>query len=491
MKRNRPCTRHNSECDQGSALLMVLILMTVGSIIAVGLLTYASALFDTQPALHEQNAATEAVKSGTRMAIALQRDFGPSACFATSTNWTLNGFNVNASCTTVTSFATGANRYGAITTLNSGTTANISTPSWAGSTTTALTGNILVNTGTSIAPLSSNFVNDGSTAWKNTAQQWWQMAGDNPTEKSWIYPQLPQIPSFERPGSQAMIGNCSLYFPGRYLGTTPLTLNGGAHYFSSGVYYFERPLVITGGAQVVFGEGSYAGCAVDAQSAYAATAPKSHEITGKGATLLLGSGASLTVQESSALFNRRVSTSTTRGSEGVAIRTVNFGQSNSTVVIPSDTVRLPNGTTTPIAAHSIIPVTNATPVTYVSSTLAPSTSWGIDIRLNGTSSLTNRFLVDGYIFVPNTGFRATSTTATYEFGMTGGVVTTKLQLALMLAPSKGITAFKVGVISQTVQRKLRFTVSTTGGVRRSVSTAVLEVHTDKSYAINSWVINQQ
>ncbi|KGA07148.1 MAG: hypothetical protein GM46_9250 [actinobacterium acAcidi] len=489
MKCTKHSTENNSAGDRGSALLMVLILMTVGSIIAVGLLTYARVLLDTRPALHEQNAAAEAVKSGTRMAIALQRDFGPSACFAASTNWTLNGYNVNSSCTTVTSYATGANRYGTITTLNAGTTADISTPSWAGSMATALTGNILVNTGTSADPLSSNLINDGSTTWNNTAQQWWQMAGDNPSGTSWVYPQLPQIPSFQRPGSQATIGTCSLYFPGRYVGTTPLTLNGGAHYFASGVYYFERPLVIAGSAQVVFGEGSYAGCAVDAQAAYASTAPKSHEITGKGATLLLGGGASLTVQESSVRFNRRVSTSTTRGSEGVSIRTVNFGQSNSSVVIPADTVLLPDGSTTSITAHSIIPVANATPVAYVSSTLAPSTSWGVDVRLNGTSSFANRFLVDGYIFVPNTGIRATSTTAAYEFGMTGGVVATKLQLALTLAPSKGTTAYTVGVISQTIQRKVRLAVSTTDGIRHAVSTAVVEVHADKSYAINSWVVD--
>lgn len=480
---------HKAELDRGSALLMVLILMTVGSIIAVGLLTYARVLLDTRPALHEQNAAAEAVKSGTRMAIALQRDFGPSACFAASTNWSLNGYNVNSSCTTVTSYTTSANRYGTITTLNSGTTADISTPSWAGSTTTALTGNILVNIGTSTNPLSSSLINDGSATWNNTAQQWWQMAGDNPTGANWVYPQLPQIPSFERPGSQASISACSLYFPGRFLGTTPLTLNGGTHYFASGIYYFQRPLVITSGAQVVFGEGSYAGCAVDAQAAYASTAPRSHEITGKGATLLLGGGASLTVQESSVRFNRRVSTSTTRGSEGVSIRTVNFGQSNSTVVIPADTVLTPDGTTTPIAVHSIIPVANATPVAYVSSTLAPSTSWGVDVRLNGSNSFANRFLVDGYIFVPNTGVRATSTTATYEFGMIGGVVATKLQLNLMLAPSKATSAYIVGVISQTIQRKVRLAVSTTGGIRQAVSTAVVEIHADKSYAINSWVVD--
>ena len=67
----------SSERDQGSALLLVLILMVAGSIIAIGLLTFTRVLLDTRPALHEQNAAAEAVKSGTRMAIALQRDFGP------------------------------------------------------------------------------------------------------------------------------------------------------------------------------------------------------------------------------------------------------------------------------------------------------------------------------------------------------------------------------------------------------------------------------
>jgi len=482
-------TEQNTDRDQGSALLLVLILMVVGSIIAVGLLTYTRALLATRPALHAQNSAAEAVKSGTRLAITLQRDFGPSACFTASTNWSLNGYNVNSTCTTVTSYTSGANRYGTITTLNSGTTANISTPSWAGATTSALSGKILINTGTSTTPMSSNFSNDGSTSWSSIAKQWWQLAGDNPTGIVWNYPQLPQIPSFERPGSQASIGTCSLYFPGRYLGSTPLTITGGTHYFASGIYYFERPLIITGGAQVVFGEGSYGGCAVDAQAAYASAAPKSHEITGKGATLLLGGVATLTVQDSSVRFNRRVSTSTTRSSEGVSIRTVNFGQSDTSVVIPADTVLLPDGTTTPIASHSIIPVANATPVSYISSTLAPSTTWGVDVRLNGTLSTTNRFLVDGYIFVPNTGVRATSTSAAYEFGMTGGIVTSKLQLALSLAPSQGISSYKVGVISQIIQRKVRLAVSTTGGVRQAVSTAIIEVHADKSYAINSWIVN--
>jgi hypothetical protein len=44
-------------------------------------------------------------------------------------------------------------------------------------------------------------------------------------------------------------------------------------------------------------------------------------------------------------------------------------------------------------------------------------------------------------------------------------------------------------VSQTIQRKVRLAVSTTNGTRQAVSTAIIEVHADKSYAINSWVID--
>ena len=52
-------TKQKSERDHGSALLLVLILMVVGSVIAIGLLTFTRVLLDTRPALHEQNSAAE------------------------------------------------------------------------------------------------------------------------------------------------------------------------------------------------------------------------------------------------------------------------------------------------------------------------------------------------------------------------------------------------------------------------------------------------
>ena len=78
---------------------------------------------------------------------------------------------------------------------------------------------------------------------------------------------LPRLPTFERPGSQSTIGSCNLYYPGRYLGSTPLVLSGGNRYFASGIYYFERPLQITDGVPtIVLGEGRTRGCSFDADA---------------------------------------------------------------------------------------------------------------------------------------------------------------------------------------------------------------------------------
>lgn len=480
---------HRVERDQGSALLMVMILMVVGGIIATGLLAYSEAVIRARPALHDRVAAAEAVKSATRMAITLQRDLGPSDCFATTTNWTIADTSVTTTCSTISSYTTGRGRAGTVITANGGGATNIVTPSWAGNVSTALSGEVTVNTGAQGGATSNVLTrgSNGSFGWTPSNIGWWQAVGDLEGTTR-VYPTLPQVPSYSRPGSQASIGTCLLYFPGRYLGTAPLTLTGGTHYFASGVYYFERPIVVTAGAQVVFGEGLHSGCAVDAQAAYASTAPKSHEITGKGATILLGDIATLTVQDSSFRVNRRVSTASTRGSEGMAIRTVNFGQSNASVTVPADTVRLPDDSTVPVANHSIVPIANSTPVTYRTSVLSPTTAWAVDVRLSGSNITSNRFIVDGYVFVPNAGVRVTGNSSTFAWSASGGLVATRLENTLALAPSVP-SNFVTGVVSETIQRRVRLTSTVDGSDSDTTSIAVIEVHTDRSYAINSWVID--
>jgi len=483
--------------DSGSALLMVMILMVVGGVIATGLLTYSQAVIRARPALHERIAGAEAVKSGTRMAITLQREFGPSDCFTRSVRWTIADTAVTATCSSLSSYTTGRGRIGTIITANGGGPSSIVTPSWAGNVSTALLGDVSINTG-ALGSSSSSLLSRGvagAFVWTPTNTGWWQMVGDLDGSTR-AYPALPQVPSYSRPGSQAAIGSCVLYYPGRYLGTTPMTLTGGTHYFASGVYYFERPIVVSGGAQVVFGEGLHSGCAVDAQAAYASTAPKSHEITGKGATILLGDVATLTVQDSSVRINRRVSTASTRGSEGVSIRTVNFGQSNASVTIPADTVLLADGSTSPVATHSIVPIANSSPVSYRTSSLVPATAWAIDVRLSGSNVSANRFIADGYVFVPNAGVRVTGNSSAYALSTTGGVVAMRVEHSMNTAPSVA-NNYATGIVSETIQRRVRLSViedsdmdsDMNSGAPGAVSTAVLEVHSDRSYAINSWVID--
>lgn len=482
-------TANDRERDRGSALLMVMVLMVVGGVIATGLLTYSQAVIRARPVLHERTAGVEAVKSATRMAVTLQREFGPSDCFASTARWDLADTAVTATCTTMSSYTTGRGRVGTVVTANGGGPFNIVTPTWTGNVSTALSGEVAVNTGT-VGVASSSLLTrgaNGAFTWTPSGSGWWQLVGDlDGNARS--YPALPQIPSYSRPGSQASIGTCTVYFPGRYTGTTALTLSGGSHYFASGVYYFERPIVVTNGAQVVFGEGRHPGCVVDAQAAYAATAPKGHEITGKGATILLGDVATITVQESSVRINRRVSTASTRGSEGVSVRTVNFGQSNASVTVPADTVLLADGTTSPVATHSIVPIANSTPVSYRTSALSPATAWAIDVRLNGTSVTTNRFIADGYVFVPNAGVRVTGNSAAYAMSTVGGVVATRLEHSTTQPPAT-TGNYATGVVSETIQRRVRLSVTEDATDNAATSIAVLEVHADRSYAINSWVID--
>lgn len=318
------------------------------------------------------------------------------------------------------------------------------------------------------------------------AEPWWSFAGDRSGGGARSYPSLPQLPTYERPGSQAKIGSCNLYYPGRYLGSTPLELNGGTHYFASGIYYFERPLRISGGAVVVMGEGRTAGCSVDADAAFVPTAPRSHEITGKGATLLLGGGGTLSVtgDGTQLRMNRRVSSSTTRGSEGLAIRSVSFGVSTADVEIPADTVTRADGSSVAAASHSVTVSSSATPATYRATTAAPTDAI-VTVQVGNGSA----FDVDGYVFTPQARLDVSGSAASYRVRLNGGVVASRVRLALERAPDNPAANWFLGVQSEPIQRQVRLDAVANVDGRRISSTATMEVNIDRSYAINSWTVD--
>ena len=86
--------------------------------------------------------------------------------------------------------------------------------------------------------------------------------------------------------------DCRVLFPGIY--KNPVLLDQDADYFfTSGVYYFEDTVTVTGNADVVVGMGSADGCVSDQEAAfYAISGPSSHEVSGLGATFLFGSNRS-------------------------------------------------------------------------------------------------------------------------------------------------------------------------------------------------------
>ncbi len=550
--------------DEGSVLPMILALMVVGSLGVVALLTFATTLFINRPPIEVRDQTFWSAKSAMSMAMTLQREHGPDGCYPGPYAFTLNGFTADVTCTpTGNYFGTGRGRFALITTSNdfeaeqlagSGTGAavkpivgdvllNGGSFSAAGAdigvqaSTTGVLADVLTSNYTSAAtptaryndptvaptvppaPVATDCANPAiaptmafpgpGTAWTPTcqAQPWWELAGDLNSASTYDYPELPPLPAYLRPSvPQATVGACNVYFPGRY--PDALTLGAGEHFFPSGVYYFENPVTLAPGARVVAGEGRWSGCTFDAEAAFAPTAPSFHAITGKGATFVLGGNASIDSNNASLRINRRVSDSTSRGTETVAIRSVNFGAAPTApapVEIPDDIVYLAdaydpansacNATLSTFtclqraADHSVQPTASAPTATYTASTLTPSdTIISID-QSSGTAS-SNQFVTDGYVFVPNSKISFSGgTNADYRLRVSAGIVASSAEFAYGVLPSNASNWF-VGVLDEPIQRQLElFARVTAPNGQRTESRAIMEVNIDESYAINGWTVD--
>lgn len=430
--------------DEGSVVVMALVILLLGSLAVSTLTAFHVAVIRSRVPLDRRTALENRADSALSLALTTSRRRGyDSTRTCPPPPPQLVDVTVTIECQPQD--ATGRHLVsGLVTTLNSSTLESQTLPSWSGSTANAIQGAIAINTGTLGSPATS-FLADrrlpnstGSTTWRSATTSWSAVASSHDIDTPRTYPPLPPLPTFERPGSQALIGSCNVYFPGRYLGSSALVLTGGLHYFASGVYYFERSLTITSGARVVMGQGDVAGCADDSAAASTSRSPRRHEISGRGATLLLGGAARVVVQESSLAINSRLD------EVDISLRTVGFGTSTSTAVIPADSVRLANGSLVPAATHTVVPPESTTSFAYVASTLAPSTALALDVRLNGTNPETNRILIAGQIFTPHAGVRITSTTASYAVALAGGLVTTRLTTSLSLAPSGTGSGYLIG-----------------------------------------------
>jgi hypothetical protein len=349
---------------------------------------------------------------------------------------------------------------------------------------------------------------------------WWQRVGDAPANtEAFQYPRLPALPLYDRDNkSVTQTSTCKMLYPGRY--DDALTLTGAGnmqYYFASGIYQFMNTVTISAGAKVVFGEGRVGGCAVDSDLALDPTALTNHAITGKGATILLDGAGRLVVQNSSLTINRRISTPATRGSEGIAIRTVNTGTSTADIQVPRDTVQpseYPCVYTTPgvcavpfapnpadsakamdIGAYSVLLKGTSTPLKYTGSSLAQNTD-AVLLDFTGTSSVSQSgFETDGYVFVPNAQFTLKTPTSggfqtDYFFRARNGIVASRVQLDTKKLPTSPTSNWFLGVQAQPTRLKVSLTArATSPSGRQSVSRAIVEVRSNGAYAVNSWTVD--
>ncbi len=549
---------------------MILALMVVGSLGVVALLTFATTLFINRPPIEVRDQTFWTAKSAMSMAMTLQRENGPDGCYPGPYAFSLNGFTANVTCTpTGNYFGTGRGRFALITTGNDFDTQQL-VGSGVGAIVKPIVGDVLVNGGSfddsgcrsrragvddrcglanvltsnyastatpgaryndptvvptvppapPAVPVATDCIQPGDPSddglprpghcWSNTcqAQPWWELAGDLNTALTYDYPELPPLPAYLRPSvPQATVGSCNVYFPGRY--PAALTLGAGDHFFPSGVYYFEDALTLAPGARVVAGEGRWSGCTFDAEAAFAPTAPSFHAITGKGATFVLGGNGRIVSNDASLRINRRVSDSTSRGTETVAIRSVNFSAAAPTapaaVEIPDDVVYLADvydaansacdaslSTTTCLQRaidHSVQPTTSAPVASYTASTLTPSDTI-VSIDQSGGTASSNQFVTDGYIFVPNARVEfGGAANDNYRLRMSAGIVASSAEFAYDLLPSNASNWF-VGVLDEPIQRQVELFASVTApNGQRTESRAIMEVNVDESYAINGWTVD--
>ncbi|HEY5874228.1 MAG TPA: hypothetical protein VIT64_02960, partial [Ilumatobacteraceae bacterium] len=126
----------------------------------------------------------------------------------------------------------------------------------------------------------------------------------------------------------------------------------------------------------------------------------------------------------------------------------------------------------------------ATPAKYGATTVIPTANV-VDVT-TGTNSV---FDVDGYIFTPSSQVSISGAATAYTLRMNGGVVATRILLALQNPPATPSANWLVGVVTEPIQRQVLLQAVATVKGRQVRSTSRLEVNVDRSFAINSWTVD--
>lgn len=462
-----------SPSDQGAALAMVMVLVLLLSFIVLPLSSYALTVGRQRSATAARIASAEATKSALRVALAdpatLFRECGTNATeivpYIIPTPMLAEP--VESKC-----YLIGADVGVPLASLPWGTTTTVAgsaQPSgdWFQGTTAPTSGSANPNAWRA------------DTASRKTAQKVWM-------------PSLPAILVDPRSSTPFVMPSpypsCRVFFPGRY--SNPITISGSTPvYFTSGVYYFEQPVTITGNAKVVVGGGTSKGCVESDQVAafYATDAPDRHGISGLGATFVFGGAGRLVVDSSvagtstSLLFNKRYVSASRQAADStneVSIMTVNGvlqsgavnDLSRADLSVPASVMNQGGTAIDPAVFEPSTPVVGGGQAV-------------IDVSLTDTRTL--NLQIPGYVSVPQ-GSVSVSTTAAAAARKTVRIFGGVLAGSIDLTPDLPAT-FELGYRSPVTMRTFKIdSVATRSAVS---STGIVQIKESGVYSINSWWFN--
>ena len=322
--------RAEPSVDRGAVLPLVLVMIVLGALVVLPTMTYAVSVLRANQVEHERLTNVEAAKAGVRVAL---RD--PSDVFNLCDEANglplvadpeIDGKSVSVSCTEVSEL--GSSVYfglpasvGMIVTQVGPTEANASGIP-ADDSVDGHLATYEIATGAAPPPYPTTFDladQPGVPAWNWWSEYAWTNPLDDDDTRGVWQPALPPVPDADRESDPfEMDGfDCVVYLPGRY--DEALVLDGSHsstnYYFASGVYYFEQPVTISNGVDVVVGQGIADfgvsnECADDIQVAYnLQDPPDRYAMNGGGATFVLGDQGRLVVNESGGAprvdFNQR------------------------------------------------------------------------------------------------------------------------------------------------------------------------------------------
>lgn len=270
--------------DEGTILVMVLVMMVIGSLIILPLLVYTMSVFRAGSVQTDKSEAVELARGGTWVALANQENLY-NMCDGRELSDALADVSTTCQIVEVNQLRPAAEIPYHVVTARS----DVPVP---GPIATADTINI---NHTSVDP-------GGWDQWIDNPD--W--SSDSALNKVWLPELAVQATStgvretFMPPGTfdNPPFSSCDVFFPGTFNAAIDID---SPTYFTSGVYYFTEPITIRNGAHVVVGNGGAGGCTTDFEAvASANTVPTPLNMSGYGGTFVLGDNARIVIDDSGA-----------------------------------------------------------------------------------------------------------------------------------------------------------------------------------------------